>query len=113
MESSQAVRIWVRTHRGATRPFVDVQSVLCCRAHSPRMQFGRSQRQVRKVDAKGSPSKGLGLTWFVLEYYDSEGTPAVCSYGVDLLEKRVCIELWLLGYDQGNKVVGKFSLFLN
>ena len=35
MESCQAVRIWVRTRRGATRPFVDVQSVLCRTASSP------------------------------------------------------------------------------
>ena len=38
---------------GVQRPFVDVQSVLCFGAHSPRVQFGRFQSQnSERLDAK-------------------------------------------------------------
>ena len=51
MGPCQAVRIWVRTRRGATRPFVDVQSVLCLNAASQRTRFADLVAQLGKARA--------------------------------------------------------------
>ncbi len=67
MESCRAVRIWVRTRIGATRPSVDVQSVPSFTAASNHANAGipfikeENRNPNTALDLFGSPSKGLEI----------------------------------------------------
>ena len=67
MVSCRAVRIWVRTHRGATSPSVDVQAVhrLTATSNSRKKRNTANKEKAKphnqSVDYLGSTCKGLGL----------------------------------------------------